>query len=197
MTDLMKRWQELRDKPSFTKSHTEDGIEYQSITSFLSTYPSYVDPLIKWAIEKFTNIEEYEEFMKKAAEEGTAMHEQCERMLKGEDEDFPGMQSFMQKYNPEVISMEETIFDKELGLAGKYDALLKICDLSVLIDWKSSKSVQEKHKAQVAFYAHNKGAQEAWVVCFGTENKQGYSISKVDIAKYYKRVALLKEFYNV
>lgn len=193
----MKRWQELRDKPSFTKSHTEDGIEYQSITSFLSTYPSYVDPLIKWAVEKFNTIEEYKEFMEQAANDGTAMHDQCERILKGAEEDFPDMMNFIKKYNPKVISMEQVIFDKELHLAGKYDALLEIDGKRVLIDWKSSKSVQEKHKAQVAFYAHNTGADEAWVVCFGSDNKQGFSLSKVDINKYYKRVALLKEFYNV
>jgi len=104
--------------------------------------------------------------------------------------------NFLIKYSPKVISLEETVFDEELMLAGRYDALLEIKGKKVLVDWKTSKQVQDKHKCQVAFYAKNSGADEAWVVCFGGNTKQGFSVSKVEIQSWYNKLEDLNNFFK-
>lgn len=93
---------------------------------------------------------------------------------------------------------ETQVFDNELLIAGTFDACARVdneyngFDIAI-IDWKSSRSASQKHKTQVAFYAKNTGAKMAFVICFGSDNKKGYSVCNVDIDKEYEN---LKKLYK-
>jgi hypothetical protein len=70
-----------------------------------------------------------------------------------------------------------------------------------VLDWKSGKKTQLKHRIQIAIYAKNIVWQEekpevAVVVYFGSDAKQGFSVSVVDIESienYYLATKHLKE----
>ena len=173
-----------------------EGKQYKSITKLLSYLnPSgNFDGLIRWMFQ-FGSYDEYESKLSELADKGTELHKSIEDMFLGKKTNSEAIQNFRDKYSPEVISMEEQLFDDELGIAGTYDALFNIDGKKILIDWKSSKKVQLKHKIQVSFYSKLAKADEAWVVCFGGKTKQGYSLSKVsqnEIQDYYKVVEHLK-----
>lgn len=195
------------------KEYEKEGKKYKRISTVLKKMPQDIDFLFKWGLDKFNSYDEYIKFLNQSAEDGTAMHKKIEEYLKaykrmcekGDNKYFKdkgflqlpiGVQNFFIKLKEfKVLGLEETIFDEELGIAGTYDALLEIDGKIVLLDWKSSKKVQDKHRVQVGFYGHNKGVDIAWVVAFGAENKQGYSISKVDIEKEYKKVELICKYF--
>ena len=167
--------------------------QYISISTLLKEYPQSIDNVIRWAFSKASTYEEYEEILQEYSDNGTQRHEDMEKFLI-DAEGHP----FIDKYNPTVIDLEQRVDDHELKISGRYDAFVIIDGKRILIDWKSSKSVQKKHKTQVGWYAKMKEADEAWIVCLGAHNKQGYSVCKsVDIDKEYERVRLLKSLYNL
>jgi len=172
------------------------------MTSFLKKYPSDPEHLIAWALKNFDSPENYKTGLNLLADKGTAMHNQIEEYLiakqnadnshssKKEDlaeiEDSLLLQLPQNIYNFivslgnfEVISVEDRCYDDNLAIAGTCDAILKIKGRLIAFDWKSSKSVQQKHKVQVGGYADFMKCDLGAVVCFGAKNKQGYSVSKV------------------
>jgi len=204
------------------KNYEKDGKQYKRISSVLKKYPQDIDFLFKWGIEKFESYDEYREYLNQSAEEGTAMHKDIEDYLKlkkeagdkmsgiGEEEyklltakadmlfvALPeNIQNFFNKLGDfKILGLEETLYDENLGIAGTYDAFLKIKGTNILLDWKSATKPQAKHKAQIGFYGKNKGVDVAWVVCFGATNKQGYTVSKVEIDREYKKVELIVKYF--
>jgi hypothetical protein len=187
---------------------------YESITSFLKLYPMDPKYLIEWALGKAqeeiqTNPDTiisgerqlkdiYEETLTQAANDGTILHDKIENYLKNNlrRQDLPeNVQNFFSKIEGyEVIAVENKVTDKNLLLAGTADAVLRINGKRIQIDWKSSKKPNDKHKAQVGFYGKNNLCEEGWVVCFGADNKQGFSVGKVDIERWYSKLQKLVEF---
>ena len=184
------------------RTYEHQGKEYESMTSFLKKYPSDPEHLITWALKNFDSPESYKTGLNLLADKGTAIHNQIEEYLikyqKGQktaisDEDFSCLSSiaginnlpeniqafFKSLGNFEVISVEDRCYDDNLAIAGTCDAILKIKGMLIAFDWKSSKSVQQKHKVQVGGYADFMKCDLGAVVCFGAKNKQGYSVSKV------------------
>ena len=185
-----------------SRTYEHKGKEYTSMTSFLKKYPSDPEHLITWALKNFDSPENYKTGLNLLADKGTAMHNQIEEYLiakqnadnshssKKEDlaeiEDSLLLQLPQNIYNFivslgdfEVISVEDRCYDDNLAIAGTCDAILKINGMLIAFDWKSSKSVQQKHKVQVGGYADFMKCDLGAVVCFGAKNKQGYSVSKV------------------
>ena len=184
------------------RTYEHKGKEFTSMTSFLKKYPSDPEHLITWALKNFDSLENYKTGLNLLADKGTAMHNQIEEYLiakqntdnshsnKKEDlaeiEDSLLLQLPQNIYNFivslgdfEVISVEDRCYDENLAIAGTCDAILKIKGKLIAFDWKSSKSVQQKHKVQVGGYADFMKCDLGAVVLFGAENKQGYSVSKV------------------
>ena len=181
--------------------YTRNGQDYISITNLLG----YLNPtggmgnIIRWAIEKFERYPDYEQFMCEAADKGTAMHTMIEEYLKKREIGNDGIKNFVKKFDPEVISLEQRLFSPT-GVAGTYDALLRIGGKNIVVDWKSSKKPQLKHKIQGAFYANELGADEVWIVTFGGTTRQGYSVSKVSrdkIITYSAVIEKLAEIYSL
>lgn len=201
------------------RTYETDGKQYQSITSFLGeNVPMNVDPLMRWAFSKYKSYDEYKEGLNQYADDGTELHNKIENflLLKKELDDEPvsdWMSSEIEEAESdayfklpknarrffdslgdfEVISVESRVYDDNLGLAGTGDAVLLVKGKRVAFDWKSSKKVNDKHKVQVGFYGKQNDCELGAVVCFGAQNKRGYSVSWVDVENAYKYLTLLKE----
>lgn len=191
------------------------GGRYMRVTSFLSylNTSGTCDNLIRWAFGKGNTFEEYKEALDETAENGTLMHEAIEKFFDADSfrsDLLPeGWDKFVQKYEPEFVYGEERFKDNQLMLTGQPDFVgyikYKGRKVSAILDWKSSKAVQLKHRLQIAIYNKNAyvdgiNPEVSMVVAFGANNKQKYSVSvldKDDIENYYQASKLLKEVINL
>lgn len=99
-----------------------------------------------------------------AAETGTAVHDLCERLAKGEDVGriHPEYQpfvdhfrTFLDKWQPEFILMEETVWSETHNYAGTFDAIARVNGEVVIIDYKTTRSgVHAEVALQMAAYAN-------------------------------------------
>ena len=171
------------------------GGDYIRVTDFISFLNPYgkSDGLIKWAYDQGGTYEDYESALSIASERGTAMHMAIESVLQpspipwetGEPDksDLPaGWDKFVKKYELDTIHMEERFYDSTLMVTGQPDWFGYCNGKLMVLDWKSSKKPSIKHKLQLSIYAMNCQfdgdlAEGAMVVCFGAENKQGFSTS--------------------
>jgi len=193
------------------RTYEHDNKKYTSITSFLSKYPSSPDGLIRWALGLYNTYNEYKAGLNGYAEAGTSLHNKIEDFLRIRKDDFLDFEASIEwielpenvkmffrsidfGQHTKVISVETRVYDDELKLAGTGDAVLEVKGKLIQFDWKSSKKVQNKHKVQVGFYGKHNKCDFGAVVCFGAENKQGYSVSKVNIDNAYKCLTTLINF---
>ena len=186
------------------RTYEHKGKEFTSMTSFLKKYPSDPEHLIAWALKNFDSPENYKTGLNLLADKGTDMHNKIEEFLiycrplgitsfanytgggmtELHIDEWHALPTNIQNFftslgDFEVISVEDRCYDENLAIAGTCDAILKIKGMLIAFDWKSSKSVQQKHKVQVGGYADFMKCDLGAVVCFGAKNKQGYSVSKV------------------
>lgn len=109
---------------------------------------------VKGAPRRYTN---------SAADLGSEVHAVCEAIAKGENpgpihpeiEGFiEGFHRFLDKYQPEFLWIEQTVFSDQYGYAGTADALMRIDGEVVLGDWKSGKSTYPEAALQCSLYQH-------------------------------------------
>jgi hypothetical protein len=155
-----------------------EGKVYRRLSDVLSRfYPAKADVLMRWALNRFENWSDYNRFMDYARDKGTEMHTAIEHYLMGQDYDeeaFPdGFEKLEERFDIKPLGMEERIYS-ESGISGQYDLLAEVYDRKAnkslgvtVVDWKSSKKIRIKHKIQSCWYAEEKGADTAMVVCFG------------------------------
>lgn len=98
-----------------------------------------------------------------AANLGTEVHAACEAIAKGEDPGpihpdvqgfVDGFHRFLDKFQPEFLWIEQTVFSHQYGYAGTADALMRIDGEIVLGDWKSGKSTYPEAALQLSLYQH-------------------------------------------
>jgi len=143
-----------------------EGKYYPSVTSILQYMPKnkFFEQWIKDVGHNSDLI------MRKAGEEGTAVHNAVEDLLKGEEitwmDDFGNAKyslevwnmilkayEFFETYKPEVLASEHFIYSDEHEYAGTIDLILKLDDLIWLVDIKTSNSIHKSHELQLAAYA--------------------------------------------
>lgn len=107
--------------------------------------------------------------------------------------DLPeGVINFFNDFNVRPISCETLVKSgRKYCVAGRYDLLatarVENNDLTVIIDWKTSKTLKFAHVLKGAFYANRTGASEVWIVLLGTKNKCGYSLKRMkEVDRMYK-----------
>lgn len=98
-----------------------------------------------------------------AADIGTAVHDLCERMARGEElglvhPDFkPYVERydrFLQKYQPEFLFLEDAVWSETYGYAGTFDAIAKIDGECLILDTKTTRSgVHAEVALQMTAYA--------------------------------------------
>jgi len=151
---------------------------YPSVTHVLSSYPKgkYFEDWLK----KVGYSAEW--IVKKAAEEGTLVHEMIEDWLNGKEIKFlydngnPKMPAhvwqmflrfvdFWETYNPTLIEAEVHLFSDEIKVAGTCDL---VCEIEIdgkmerwIIDFKTSNHLQTTYDLQGAIYA------QCWEECYG------------------------------
>jgi len=112
-----------------------------------------------------------------------------------------GWEGFTKKYEIEPCYMEKRFFDNTLMVTGQPDLVAFVNGELAVVDWKSSKKPSKKHEIQTAIYAKNaqwdgKEPDAAYVVAFGAENKQRFSVRRIEKAKiesYYTGMKLLRQ----
>lgn len=120
---------------------------------------------------------------------GTRFHTEMEHLIKDEEvwydndemkEALELANAWVKEHNLKTIRTEETIYDKNLGLAGTADfqglisniSVFNKDDAKVLLDWKTSKRVYDTYELQVAGYMymaeklHDTKFDGCGVVCF-------------------------------
>ena len=152
-----------------SRYYRRNGKYYPSITYVLSCYPKgkhFQDWLKKVGYSA-------DWIVKKAAEEGTQVHEMIEDYLNGKELNFltngvpmynPDVWQmflkfvdFWEEYNPTLIEAEVHLFSDKIKVAGTCDL---ICEIEVngktemwIIDFKTSNNLQVTHDLQGAIYA--------------------------------------------
>ena len=161
-----------------SRYYRRNGKYYPSVTHVLNAYPKgkYFEDWLK----KVGYSAEW--IVKKAAEEGTLVHEMIEDWLNGKEIKFlyddgnPRMPSnvwqmflrfvdFWETYNPTLIEAEVHLFSDEIQVAGTCDL---VCEIEIdgkmerwIIDFKTSNHLQTTYDLQSAVYA------QCYEECFG------------------------------
>jgi len=155
-----------------SRYYRRNGNYYPSITHVLGSYPKgkYFEDWLK----KVGYSAEW--IVKKAAEEGTLVHEMIEDWLNGKEIKFlyddgnPRMPSnvwqmflrfvdFWETYNPTLIEAEVHLFSDEIKVAGTCDL---VCEMERwIIDFKTSNHLQTTYDLQSAVYA------QCYEECYG------------------------------
>ena len=116
--------------------------------------------------------------VKKASEEGNAVHLMIEKYFKGKElnylneHGYPKMDpnvwqmflkfvNFWETYKPTLIETEVHLFSDELKVAGTCDLICEIDDVLWIIDFKTSNHLQTTYDLQSAIYA------KMYEECFG------------------------------
>jgi len=152
----------------------EEGVYYPSVTTVLQYMPKnkFFDNWLKDVGHNADLI------MRKAAEEGTAVHNAVEALIKGEEitwmDDFGNAKynltvwqmilkaaEFFTVYKPEVIATEEFTFSDQHEYAGTADLVVKMNGEIWLLDVKTSNNLHRSYDLQLAAYA------KAWEEMFG------------------------------
>lgn len=149
-----------------SRYYRRHGKYYPSITHVLSCYPKgkhYEDWLKKHGFSS-------EYIAKKAADEGTQVHELAEKYLLGEELKFlspnhsplydPNVWNmflrfvdFWETYKPTLLETEVHLFSDELEIAGTCDLVCEIDGEIWIIDFKTSNHLQTTYEIQTSIYA--------------------------------------------
>ena len=138
---------------------------YPSVTTILTAFPT--DPFFfEWVKDTGHNSDIIK---RKAAREGTMVHEAIEDLCKGKTiswvDDYGNaryplnvwqmilkFQDFYSTYKPEILYNEIFAYSDEYRFAGTVDCILKLDGQTWLIDWKSSNAVHPSYMCQLAAY---------------------------------------------
>jgi hypothetical protein len=157
-----------------SRYYRRNGKYYPSVTYVLGYYPK--GKFFEDWLKKVGYSSEY--IVKKAAEEGTQVHEMCEKYLNGEELNFlsptghPQMNpdvwqmflrfvEFWEKYKPTLIETEVHLFSDELKVAGTCDLIIELNGERWCLDLKTSNQMQTTYELQTAVYG------QCYEECFG------------------------------
>ena len=159
-----------------SRYYRRNGQYYPSVTYVLGYYPKgkhFED----W-LKKVGYASEY--IVKKAAEEGTQVHNMIEDYLNGEELNFLNHNGypqynpdiwqmflrfvdFWEQHNPKLIETEVHLFSDIYKVAGTCDLVCEIDGEEWIIDFKTSNHVQPTYELQTAIYS------QCYKECFGRD----------------------------
>jgi hypothetical protein len=157
-----------------SRYYRRNGKYYPSVTYVLGYYPK--GKFFENWLKQVGFASDY--IVKKAAEEGTQVHELCEAYLNGEelrfldDKDRPQHNpdvwqmflrfvEFWETIKPTLIETEVHIFSDVLKVAGTCDLIVEIDGKLWLLDLKTSNQLQTTYELQTAVYG------QCYEECFG------------------------------
>jgi ATP-dependent exoDNAse (exonuclease V) beta subunit len=159
-----------------SRYYRRNGKYYPSVTFVLQVYPKGKQ-FETWLKQVGFNADYV---AKKAAEDGTKVHEMVERYLNGEELSFlnkngqPQYESeiwqmflkfveFWETHKPTLIETEVHLFSDELEVAGTCDLICEINGELWLIDLKTSNQIYSTYELQTAVYT------QCYKECFGKD----------------------------
>jgi len=157
-----------------SRYYRRNGKYYPSVTYVLGYYPKGKH-FENW-LKQVGFSADY--IVKKAAEEGTQVHELCEAYLNGEELNFlddkgrpqynPDVWQmflrfveFWEEYKPTLVETEVHLFSDELKIAGTCDLVIELNGERWLLDLKTSNNMQTTYELQTAVYG------QCYEECFG------------------------------
>jgi hypothetical protein len=157
-----------------SRYYRRNGQYYPSVTYVLGYYPKG-----KHFEEWLKNMGRSADYIvRKAAEDGTKVHEMAESYLNGEEVSFLNQYGtpqydpdiwlmflrfveFWETYNPKLIETEVHLFSDELKVAGTCDLVCEIDGKIWLLDLKTSNYIQTTYEIQTAVYG------QCYEECYG------------------------------
>lgn len=140
------------------------GTYFPSVNTVLDVYPKGYG-YIQWLKDLGSNSEEV---LKRAGEQGSRIHDAIDRLLNGEELKWTEEEKdnfsldewmmilrffeFYKTYKPEVLAVETSLVDAELGYGGTLDLVCRIDNEIWYIDWKSGSAVYKTNKIQASAY---------------------------------------------
>ena len=140
-----------------------------------------------------------DEILEETSMDGSFVHESIDNILKGgkiqreeiETKFSPRrslkvmrcLKAFLdwhEEYKPVVINTEHTVWNEEHRFAGTLDLHCTIEKQSYIVDFKTSKSIHDSHKAQLCAYALACPADKVAIVHLGNTTKKKYSFLVFD-----------------
>jgi len=157
-----------------SRYYRRNGKYYPSVTYVLGYYPK--GKFFENWLKQVGFASDY--IVKKAAEEGTQVHELCEAYLNGEElkflddkgrpqynpdvwQMFLRFVEFWETIKPTLIETEVHLFSDELKVAGTCDLIVEIDGKLWLLDLKTSNQLQTTYELQTAVYG------QCYEECFG------------------------------
>ena len=157
-----------------SRYYRRNGKYYPSVTYVLGYYPK--GKFFENWLKQVGFSADY--IVKKAAEEGTQVHELAEAYLNGEELNFLDERGrpqynpdvwqmflrfveFWETFKPTLIETEVHIFSDELKVAGTCDLIVRINGELWLLDLKTSNQLQTVYELQTAVYG------QCYEECFG------------------------------
>lgn len=149
-----------------SRFYSRNGKYYPSVTSVLNYFPKN-NFFHSWLKDVGHNSDI---IMRKAAKEGTQVHEAIEDLLNGKEIEWIDewgnaryqidvwkmilkFQDFYTNVNPELIATEYHLFSDEHEYAGTGDLIMRINNELWLLDIKTSNSLHTSYNLQLAAYA--------------------------------------------
>jgi siroheme synthase (precorrin-2 oxidase/ferrochelatase) len=159
-----------------SRYYRRNGKYYPSITHVLSCFPKG-KKYEEW-LKNMGRSADY--IVKKAAEDGTKVHEMVEQYLNGKPLNFLDKNNnpkyepeiwkmflkfveFWETYNPKLIETEVHLFSDELEVAGTCDLICEIEGKTWLIDLKTSNMMHETYPIQTSVYG------QCYKECYGVD----------------------------
>lgn len=187
---------------------------YPSVTTKIdAVYPkdSY---LINWIREQGIG---GQAIFEKAGDLGTEIHVCIDTLIRGgrveveplEPKVKKCVQSFINwanEFKPVFIASETMLVNHSLKVAGTRDALVKLNYRkgkeeyvgTYVLDWKSSSTIQEKHKVQVSgYWASDSIEYKTALVHLGNRTKAGYSFIGFDPSPYFEQFTHFNRTFNL
>jgi hypothetical protein len=157
-----------------SRYYRRNGKYYPSVTYVLSYYPK--GKFFENWLKQVGFASDY--IVKKAAEEGTQVHELCEEYLNGAELNFLSTTGkpqynpdvwqmflrfveFWEEFKPTLIETEVHLFSDILEIAGTCDLIVEINGEIWLLDLKTSNHLQLTYELQTAVYG------QCYEECFG------------------------------
>lgn len=201
---IIRRIDTSVDGRRFYEGITEDERRlwcYPSVTTKIDdVYPKDAF-LLKWIREQGLG---GQAIFEKAGDDGTEAHIAIDEIINGKKVLSEGLelkakrcvQAFLDwvaEFKPEFISSEEMVVNHDLRFAGTRDLLCRL-DYSkgkteykgiYVVDYKTSTSLQDKHKIQVAgYWLCTDPSYKAALLHLGNRTKAGWSFSEFDPHRY-------------
>ncbi|XAI97354.1 PD-(D/E)XK nuclease superfamily [Leptolyngbya phage Lbo-JY46] len=144
----------------------EPGLFLPSVSTILNSYPKGF-AFLEWLKKNGENADEIRDL---AGEKGSIVHRLTEDFDNGLDVNlfdsdgtiryrleewamFERYVEFSKKFEPEIISTEQTLYSKEIGTAGTLDRRMNLLGRKLIIDIKTSNSIDNSYWLQLAAYA--------------------------------------------